>query len=57
MVMAVSTPVHIKHTTLSGAVSGGVIDDFGTYQVKVAYTDENGVDQERFFTEDQIEAA
>jgi uncharacterized protein YodC (DUF2158 family) len=55
MVMAVSTPVTIKYTVFTGVVTGGLIDDAGTYQIKVKWTDQNGMEQERYFTEDQLQ--
>jgi hypothetical protein len=36
-------------------VTGAVIDDSGTYQVKVQYTDASGEAQERFFLESELQ--
>jgi hypothetical protein len=56
MTIPVSTAVTINHTTLSGVTTGAVIDDNGNYLVKVQYIDNDGVQQERFFTEDEVAA-
>jgi hypothetical protein len=47
--------VSIKHTLLSGVVTGAALDEVAlviTY--KVAYDDNEGNPQERYFTDDQL---
>lgn len=55
MSISVGTLVTIKNTTLTGTSTGACVDDDGNYQVRVAYTDHDGVSQERFFFEHQLE--
>lgn len=50
--------VKIKHTLMTGVIAGAAVD--GTtfeMQYLVAYNDNNGEPQERYFLVDQIEAA
>jgi hypothetical protein len=55
MAFKIGDKVSIKNTTLSGEVSGAALDEVAlviTY--KVAYKDHDGLDQERYFSDDQI---
>jgi hypothetical protein len=55
MAFKIGDKVSIKHTTLSGEVNGAALDEVAlviTY--KVAYKDHDGIDQERYFSDDQI---
>lgn len=55
MSIAVGTEVIIKYTTLSGTTTGAAVNEGGAYLVKVEYLDNDGVQQERYFEEAELE--
>jgi hypothetical protein len=58
MALKIDDAVTIKHTLLSGVVTGATLDEIAlviTYKVK--YDDNDGVEQERYFSEDQLVVA
>lgn len=58
MALKIDDAVSIKHTLLSGVVTGAALDEVAlviTYKVK--YDDNEGIEQERYFSEDQLVAA
>lgn len=58
MAFKIDDAVVINHTPLSGVVKGAALDETAleiTY--KVAYVDNDGIEQERYFTTAQISAA
>lgn len=50
--------IKIKHSLLTGVVTGAAVDNT-TFEMQylVTYTDNEGESQERYFLENQIEAA
>lgn len=48
--------VRVKFSTLEGEVSGAAVDDQANFLLKVIYTDKEGVVQERFFVQEDLEA-
>jgi hypothetical protein len=55
MSIAVGTEVMIKYTTLSGTTTGAAVNENGAYLVRVEYLDNEGVQQERYFEEVELE--
>ncbi len=58
MSFQLNDPVTIKFTTLAGTVKGAAMD-FATLQplYLVEYTDQDGVEQQRYFKADELVAA
>lgn len=57
MALKIDDAVTINHTPLSGVVKGAALDaDALEITYLVAYKDNDGVDQERYFVTDQITA-
>jgi uncharacterized protein YodC (DUF2158 family) len=50
--------VKVKYTTTTnGVVEGATVDSESNLLLRVSYTDQVGTPQERFFKEDELEAA
>ena len=50
--------VKVKYTTITnGVVEGATVDSESNLLLRVSYTDQVGTLQERFFKEDELEAA
>ena len=48
--------VKVKHTDLVGTVQGATVDSDAQLLLRVSYTDQDNISQERFFTQEEIES-
>jgi len=47
--------VKVKNTDLVGTVQGATVDSDAQLLLRVSYTDQDNISQERFFTQEEIE--
>lgn len=48
--------VKVKNTDLVGTVQGATVDTDAQLLLRVSYTDQDNISQERFFKQEEIEA-
>jgi len=48
--------VKVKNTDMVGTVQGAAVDSDSQLLLRVSYTDQDNISQERFFTQEEIEA-
>jgi hypothetical protein len=48
--------VKVKNTELVGTVQGATVDTDSQLLLRVSYTDQDNISQERFFKQEEIEA-
>jgi hypothetical protein len=48
--------VKVKNTDMVGTVQGATVDTDAQLLLRVSYTDQDNISQERFFTQEEIEA-